>query len=299
MHRKLRRVVKNMRVYVVGLQRWHAIAAAAVVLLAILTAALWPRPSAGEGGYAETFYSTSQALPVTATADEGALLCIIIDDFGSGRDGVRQMMDIDAHLTFAVLPYGPFTTQDAEAAHEKGYEVIVHLPMEPMHGSLSWLGPNAILCSQDSDKISALSAMALHNVPYAVGANVHMGSKASADGRVMESILNQVAAADMFFVDSRTGDKSVIPAIAQQLAVPCLERNVFLDGQQPKAHVLKQLAVARDIALRQGYAVAIGHVGIEGGRVTAEAIAESLPGWKEDGIRVVFASEMLGMLGER
>ena len=284
-----------MHVYVLHLRRWHGIALAVVAVLAVLTAIFWPRHApGGEGGYAQTFYSTSQAVPVAATVDNGAYLCIIIDDFGSSRDGVRQMMSVDAHLTLAVMPYGPFTAQDAQEAHDRGYEVIVHLPMEPLYGSPSWLGPNAILCSQDDDKISALTAMALKNVPYAVGANVHMGSKASADERVMGSVLAQVASADMFFVDSRTGEKSVIPTVAQQYEVPCLERNVFLDGQQPKEYVRKQLSLARDVALQQGYAVAIG-----GGKVTAEVLSEMLPDFQRDGIRIVFASELLDLLNGR
>ncbi len=32
-------------------------------------------------------------------------LAIIIDDFGSSGDGVKEMMSIDRHLTFAVMPF--------------------------------------------------------------------------------------------------------------------------------------------------------------------------------------------------
>ena len=286
------------RIVVISLRPWHVLSVAAVLVVIALAVACWPRPVAGgEGGYAETFYSNSEALPVYANENQGAMLAVIIDDFGSGRDGVSQMMAIDRHLTFAVLPYEPFTKDNAEQGNKLGYEIIVHLPMEPVHGKTNWLGPNGILCSQDSQKISALTRMALHDVPYAKGANVHMGSKASADDRVIGCIIDEVAKAGMFFVDSKTGAKSVILSIADKAGVPCLERNVFLDGQQPKSYVLKQLRQAQGIALKQGYAVAIGHVGVEGGKVTAEAIREMLPELDKNGVRLVFVSELMQALG--
>jgi uncharacterized protein len=288
------------RIFVICLKPVHAVVAVVLLVSLVLVIALWPRPQpGGEGGWAQTFYSTSEALPVAEMTDHSAFLAIIIDDFGSGRDGVRQMMSIDRHLTFAVMPFCPFTKEDAEKADSLGYEVIVHLPMEPMHGQPSWLGPNGILVSYDSQKISALTRMALADVPHAKGVNVHMGSKASADERVMGSILKEVADAGMFFVDSKTGLKSVILSVADKTGVPCVERNVFLDGQQPKAHVLKQLKLAEEVALKQGYAVAIGHVGVEGGKVTAEAIEQILPELDQKGIKLVFVSELLQALGKQ
>lgn len=288
------------RMVVVSLGFRHIVFAAAAVAVIAVAAAFWPRQAhGGEGGYEATVYGVEAGAsePEPAARAKPAKLAIIIDDFGQGRDGVVQMMAIDRRLTFAVMPFGPYTRQDADNGHAKGYEIIVHLPMEPLHGPLEWLGSNPILCSQDSDKIASVARMALADVPHAVGANVHMGSKASADERVMRCILQEVSASGFFFVDSRTGQKSVIKGLARELDVPCLERNVFLDGHRPESYIVKQLRLAGDIALKNGYAIAIGHVGAEGGRPTAAAISSMLDEFDEKGVQLVFVSELFGQDG--
>ena len=291
---------RSKRVFVLDLNYNHLISAVAVLLTVALTAMLWPQPArGGEGGYAETlFYNAPISEDGAAAFDPKrgkARLAIIIDDFGQSREGVQEMMQIGRPLTFAVMPFGEFTKQDAENGYTKGYEIIVHLPMEPMHGQMSWLGKNPILCSQGNEKISSVTKMSLEDVPHAVGANVHMGSKASADSRVMGCILQEVARKGFFFVDSRTGANSVIKAMATEFAIPCLERNVFLDGQQPQSHIVRQLRQAQEIALKNGYAVAIGHVGVEGGKPTAAAITSMLAEFDRNGVELVFVSDLLGM----
>jgi len=299
------------RLFVISLKPRHYIPAAAALMAVVLAVSLWPRPAyGGEGGYSDTIYS-GVPFDVATFANAGpgvdfdpvagaykAKLAIIIDDFGQGREGVEQMMAINRHLTFAVMPFSTFTKEDADAGYSKGYEIIAHLPMEPMQGPLDWVGTNPILCSQDNEKISTITHMALADVPHAVGANVHMGSKASADSRVMHCILQEVSNAGFYFVDSRTGAKSVIKDVAMELSVPCLERNVFLDGHRTQSYTVKQLQLAESIALKNGYAIAIGHVGLEGGKPTAAAISSMLDEFERNGVQLVFVSELFGMGGK-
>ena len=221
-----------------------------------------------------------------------AKLAIIIDDFGSSRDGVKEMMSIDRHLTFAVIPFLDYSEKDAVAAYEKGYEVIAHLPLEPVKGKRSWLGPMPILSGMEYDKVRGIVKESIDNIPYARGANIHMGSKASSEEIIMTAILDEIKERNLYFVDSLTASKPVSKKIAQNIGVVCFNRDVFLDGQQPKSFVKERLRKAGDIALKCGAAVAIGHVGIEGGRVTAQAITEMLPEFDEKNIRLVFISEL-------
>ena len=264
-------------------------AVAAAVGLAVAV----PRPDGGEGGWGGLVLPQARAASIQGEKPAGGRLAIVIDDFGQGRDGVRQMLALDCPLTLAVLPHGTFTREDAEEGHRRGFEVIVHIPMEPVHGKASWLGDQPILCSQQDTEIRFNTASALDAVPFAVGANIHMGSRASADERVMRCVLGEVSARGLFFLDSRTGTTSVVPQVAQELGVPLLSRNVFLDGQRPQAEVEKQLRLAGKLALEYGSAIAIGHVGIEGGKPTAQAIANLLPEFEAQGVQLVYLSELL------
>jgi polysaccharide deacetylase 2 family uncharacterized protein YibQ len=219
-------------------------------------------------------------------------LAIVIDDFGQDRNGVKEMMSINRHITFAVMPFLTYSQTDAENAYQKGFEIIVHLPMEPVKGKISWLGPKPILSTSSDNDVYQITSEAFLGVPYAVGANIHMGSKISTDERIMSDVLDIIKEKGVYFLDSKTSAKSVAKKISNEKAVPFYERNVFLDGQTNKEHVKGQLRKAGEIALRDGKSIAIGHVGIEGGKITAQAIIEMLAEFDEKNIQLVFVSEL-------
>lgn len=239
---------------------------------------LWIIASLGVVFIGGLLFFISQGRPISTFTNlshlpkEGGKLAIIIDDFGSSREGVEEMMSINRHLTFAVMPFCRHSQEDAKVACEKGYEVIVHLPMEPNYGKRSWLGPYPILAGMKEDEVRQIVRDSFEDVPFAVGANIHMGSKASSDESIISAVLDIIKEKDLYFVDSRTAVHPIGKKVADAKGVRCYERNIFLDGQQPKSFIKGRLTEAADVALKKGYAVAIGHVGIEGGKVTAEAI---------------------------
>lgn len=234
----------------------------------------------------------SDNIKTSTNSDKPAKLAIVIDDFGSDRNGVKEMMSINRHLTFAIMPFLPYSQSDAKDALEKGFEIIVHLPMEPVKGKISWLGPKPILSTSTDNEVFQITTEAFSDVPGAVGANIHMGSKISADERIMSDILDIIKEKGVYFLDSKTSEKSVAKQLATQKGVTFYERDIFLDGQTSKEHVKNQLRKAGEIALNKGKAIAIGHVGIEGGKITAQAIKEMLPEFDEKNIQLVFVSEL-------
>ncbi len=225
-------------------------------------------------------------------AEVGGKLAIIIDDFGSGRDGVDEMMSIKEHITFAVMPFLDNTLEDAELAHGNRYEVIVHLPMEANSGKRSWLGPHPILAGMEADEVRQIVRDSFDSVPYAAGANIHMGSSASNDEDIMSAVLDVIKEKGLYFVDSRTADRPKAKKVSMKKGVVCYERDVFLDGQQPGSFIIDRLKKAEEIALKKGQAVAAGHVGMEGGKVTADAINQMLPEFKKKNIKLVYVSEL-------
>lgn len=80
--------------------------------------------------------------------------------------------------------------KDAIAAHEKGMDVIVHMPMEPKSGRPEWLGPGAITSSLTDAEVRERVEKAIDDVPYAIGMNNHMGSKVTSDKRIMSIVLD-------------------------------------------------------------------------------------------------------------
>jgi len=56
-------------------------------------------------------------------------VAIIIDDLGYDYDLAKNYLELDAAFTFSVLPFSPFQKSIATAAHNKGIETMLHLPM--------------------------------------------------------------------------------------------------------------------------------------------------------------------------
>ncbi|MBB6676880.1 divergent polysaccharide deacetylase family protein [Cohnella lubricantis] len=247
-------------------------AASAVIGAATLTMPAGGRAFAGEHANAKA--EDHSAVPSRQIA-------IVIDDFGNSMKGTEQMLELPVHLTAAVMPFLPTTKQDAEAAHAKGHDVIVHLPMEPVRGNANWLGPNAILTSLPDDEIRRRVEAAIADVPYAIGMNNHMGSKATVDERVMRIVLQVCKEKGLFFLDSRTAWRSVVPKVAKELQVPLIRNDVFLDDVYTAHHVSHQLTVLKEHLAKQDSCVVIGHVGPPG-LITYGALKSAIPQLRKD-----------------
>ena len=227
-------------------------------------------------------------------AEASGLLAIVIDDFGLQRQGVSEMLSLDCKLTVAIMPFLEHTEDDAEDALENGKEIIIHIPMQSNYcGIASYLGPRPVTVSMSEQEVKAWLDDALSELPEAVGANIHMGSLCSTKEEIMTPVMSHLSQKGLFFLDSKTSGRSVCRNVAKKTGVGFYENRVFLEHEMKSKNYVKQcLRKAIGIAKEEGQCIAIGHVGCEGGSVTAQAILEMLPEMKKQGVRPVFLSEL-------
>ncbi len=209
-------------------------------------------------------------------------VAIIFDDAGYSMRAAREVMELGRPVTISVLPDLPYSTPIAQEAPARGIQVILHLPVEPENPSVA-LGPGGINVDMSDEEIARTVAADLATVPGAVGANNHMGSRGTADPRVMRAVISVIKTRRLFFVDSLTSPRSVASRVAREQGVPTAVRAVFLDNQDEEGYVRGQLLALIKIAQARGQAIAIGHVG----KVTPRVLREMLPEFDEAGIRFV------------
>lgn len=226
-------------------------------------------------------------IPDAAPAKQVA---IVIDDFGNRMQGTEQMLQLPIKITVAVMPFMPTSKQDAEAAHRYGHDVIVHMPMEPKHGNPKWLGPGALTSNLSDAEIEARVRNAIDSIPYCVGMNNHMGSKVTADKRIMRIVLKVCKEKGMFFLDSRTNYRSIVGEVGRELGVPVMNNHLFLDDENTESHVTKQWNKVEHYVQKQSPFIVIGHVGA-GGLKTSAVLHRVLPSARER-IHFVRASEL-------
>lgn len=215
-------------------------------------------------------------------------VALIIDDVGSVRKAADAMLKVPARLTWAVLPFTPYAEEYIKAAKECGFEVILHLPLEPLDMRNN-PGPGLIKRDWSEEEIIEQLEANLNQVPGAVGINNHMGSAGTADERLMDIIMGQIKKKNIYFVDSMTTERSVGATLGRRHQVLFKKRNVFIDNLtdlNSKKRALRQLI---KIALVEGEAIGIGHVR-DG---TAEAIIEMIPEFQKARIEIVPVSELL------
>ncbi|MBN1466172.1 divergent polysaccharide deacetylase family protein [candidate division KSB1 bacterium] len=223
---------------------------------------------------------------VTMTQGNAA---IIIDDFGYAFNSLaRSFLTMQTPLTISIIPGLAHSQRVAEIAGLHGKEVLVHMPMEPEREKYSDEG-FTLITGQDPGKVSLRLRQAFAQIPMAVGLNNHQGSKATADRELMRVVMQSLQGMNKFFVDSRTSQASVAYETARSYRVPAGQNRLFLDAEDDKGFIRKQLAQMSRIAKEQGSVIAIGHVR----KKTLDVLQEMIPQLKSSGITFVYVSDVL------
>ncbi len=205
------------------------------------------------------------------------MVAIVVDDIGYDRKVARQLLSLDAPLTFSILPHGPFSRSLAAEARSKGHEIMLHLPMEPAEFPEINPGPGALLFQMTPDElIQALNAD-LDLIPGLSGVNNHMGSGLSTSPERMRQIFSILKKRSLFYIDSRTTAETVARSSARLLQLRFAERDIFIDHLEKEAFILSQLKQLIRRARRQGYAVGIAHPH----EVTYRVLSDFLPELKK------------------
>ncbi|MGH1398325.1 MAG: divergent polysaccharide deacetylase family protein [Alphaproteobacteria bacterium] len=223
------------------------------------------------------------------TGSKKARIAIIIDDMGMNYPMTRAMSGVEGvPLTLAFLPYAGNLEKATKRARDHGHELIIHMPMEPMDGAID-TGPIALKDAMSKAEIEAMLDKAFAAFDGYKGLNNHMGSRLTQNSKAMGWVTTALRERGLFYVDSKTISTSVAAEAARAVGVNYAERDVFLDHEETPEFVRNALAKAERIALKKGYAIAIGHPK----RVTYEALMAWLPSLKARGFEVVPVSELL------
>jgi polysaccharide deacetylase 2 family uncharacterized protein YibQ len=233
--------------------------------------------------------ATPESVAKTHNGKTGeARLAIILDDLGTDRAAAEAIFALRYPLTISVLPNHEHSIDIAEEAHRRGYQVMLHLPMQSVGNEKP--ESQELRPGMPEQEVAAVVDQFLRNVPGVIGVNNHQGSQATADSALMAELMPVLREHHLFYVDSRTTAATVAFDTAQRDGVRSGFRNVpFLDDVAEVAAVRKQLDLALRGAREKGEAIAIGHPH----PATLQALREVLPRAEAQGVQLVFASELV------
>jgi len=215
-------------------------------------------------------------------------LVFVIDDAGNNLRELEPFLRIPGPLTIAVLPGLPYSAEAARRIRAAGKEVILHQPMEAIHGQNP--GPGAIYSHMSADEIRAILARNIAEVGPVTGINNHQGSKITMNREIMQVILSFCKENNLYFLDSKTTADSIVPVLAGQMGVSIAERNVFIDNEQNKDAMLRYISGGLTRAQRNGSAVMIGHTWSP---ALAPLLTEQFPLYMEQGYTIKSVSDII------
>jgi len=232
---------------------------------------------------------TTHRVAIEQLAPAGrARLAILMDDLGSDRTAAEALFRLHLPVTLSILPFHSHSREIAREALAHGCEVMLHLPMQSRANESP--EEQELRPGLSPDGVRGLVEKMLDAIPEADGVNNHQGSEATADNRLMQSLMVVLKDEGVFYVDSRTTAATVAFDAAKHEGVPTAFRNVpFLDDVQNKEAVRRQLKVAIERARGKGEAIAIGHPHPE----TLAALQELLPQAGKSGVDLVLVSELV------
>ncbi|MDD5505334.1 MAG: divergent polysaccharide deacetylase family protein [Candidatus Omnitrophica bacterium] len=213
-------------------------------------------------------------------------IAIVIDDWGYNLHNLEIAQGIKQPLTCAILPNLKNSRLVAQKLNNSGFEIILHLPMEPKEKYR--LEKNTITASMEAGEIRGILGQDLASISFAKGISNHMGSRITEDTRVSALIMSEAKKRKLYFLDSYVTAKSVCALLARKMKIRFARRDVFLDNQDDPVYIKGQIIKLRDLAKKNGQAIGIGH----DRRNTLVALKEAIPQLAKAGYKLVFVSEL-------
>lgn len=226
--------------------------------------------------------------PQRSPADRRPRVAIILDDVGEVT-GTEDFIALPIQLTFAVMPFRRYSAEYALQAAAAGRTVLLHLPLEAEREIDP--GPGAILTDWPTERVLEQLEADLESVPGAVGANNHMGSRGTSEESLMRTILAHLKERGLFFVDSRTTNRSVAVRVARELGQMHAANGKFLDPEGASVEEIQ--ALVRELAAaakKNGTAIGICHANRPN---TLAALRGMVDYFAQAGVEVVPVSDLV------
>jgi polysaccharide deacetylase 2 family uncharacterized protein YibQ len=245
--------------------------------------------SSDQGPTPDTLPPPRDIGPHVTSPGPHARIAIVIDDLGRERAVSRELLQWNLPVTLSILPFEPHSRALAVEAHQKGKEVILHLPMEPHGYPKTRPGEGALLLGMNDGVLLHQLSRDIDAVPYIKGVSNHMGSRFMEDSKKMKLVLSELKRRGLFFLDSRTTPETVGVQTANSIGLEAAERAVFLDNELNEDAIGRSLHRLIRLSLASGKAIGIGHPH----GATIRALKRMIPEMRKKGIEVVSLSVIM------
>ena len=158
-------------------------------------------------------------------------LALVLFGFGDDLDEARRTFDLPLPFAVALAPDVKTSSAMFRAAHEKGREVVLHIPLEPVNYPQLNPGPGALLVTTKPDRVTGTVRRWLDRSGPVVGVANHMGSLATQDMTLMGAIYRELKRRHLPFIHVQPAAGAVCRPLAAEMGVIYDEPDAVLDAE--------------------------------------------------------------------
>ena len=214
-------------------------------------------------------------------SDRKPRIAIIINNLGLSATYTEQILKMmPKNVTLSFSHVSPKLKKWVRAARQKGYEILIDLPMEPIGFPRNDPGRSTLLTSlNEVENLNRLEYIMVQSGGYVGLLSTH-GDKFTLNSELLLPILKSIKTRGLLYVDSRTTSQSLGPELSSNIQLPRAFNNVFIDKTPSRDYITTKLRELERIAVDKKFAVAIA----QPLPLSIEIISEWTSGLKEKGI---------------
>ena len=217
-------------------------------------------------------------------------IVIIVGGMGISQTGTsKAIRDLPEDVTLAFAPYGSSLGRWAGRARESGHEILLQVPMEPIGYPQKNPGKHTLLTSAGGAANAENLQWAMSRITSYTGFMNYMGARFLADRQATRSLLEELVARGVFFLDDGSSGQSTAAAAGNAIRAPVVTADLTIDKQRSTRQIERQLENLEKIARTKGIAVGVASAF----PTTVRTLAAWIPLARERGIALVPASAAL------
>ncbi|MEZ4473389.1 MAG: divergent polysaccharide deacetylase family protein [bacterium] len=148
----------------------------------------------------------------------GPHLTVVIEQVGREPALLDALLALDPHVTYAVVPNVRDASRVARRLVDGGREVIADLPLEPTDPTAQD-GPDYLTAAMAPEAVTAAVDALLAQVPGAVGAGTHQGTRFASAREPLGALLGAIRQRGLYFLDDVDSPTSLIEPTARVAGV--------------------------------------------------------------------------------
>ena len=227
---------------------------------------------------------------------ETAKMAILVEDFGFEADETTVgFLSFPEPLTVSLVSTQKMSLWTAQIANEYRKEIVILLPMEPLPTSYNKYASSMLMVHYPEEKIRSMLAKMMESVPYFAGfSNLH-GDRVLEDTRVMKIFFSEIQKRHSYFLMTPGQRRSVAETLARKMEIPFEQIHFSINTNLGASAIQDTLLHCAFIAQKTGRMLIKGKASPS----FILALNRAIPQFRQNGIQLVYASEIVMHPGKK